>query len=79
MASRWFIVIESMGRWWVDCEGRAYGPFDSRTEASEVARRLAEDHLDSGQKPQIFSPDADGHYGPPVALPAWKKREPESE
>ncbi len=69
MASRWFIVIESMGRWWVDCEGRAFGPFDNRDEANEVARRLAEDEVDAGRKPQVFIPDGAGQYGPPVPPP----------
>ena len=41
MKTCWFIVIESMGSWWVDCEGKPYGPFDSSTDAAVAAKRIA--------------------------------------
>ena len=41
MKTCWFIVIESMGAWWVDCEGKAYGPFDTSAEAAVAAKRIA--------------------------------------
>ena len=41
MQSCWFVVIRTPSAWWVDCEGKAYGPFESRDEAQSQARRIA--------------------------------------
>ena len=62
MKTCWFIVIESMGSWWVDCEGKSYGPFDSRTEAAGEARRIALAYGDDSRRSQIFAADENGSH-----------------
>ena len=62
MQTCWFIVIESMGVWWVDCEGKAYGPFESKDEAQHEARRIAVTYGEEGRRSEVFVTDADGTY-----------------
>ena len=60
LRTNWFIVIRSNGRWWVDNEGHAFGPFPTREiaalEALEFARKLG----DHDRVSQIYWPDDDG-------------------
>jgi hypothetical protein len=37
----WFIIMHAQGQWWVDHEGKAYGPFLTREDALDSAPRLA--------------------------------------
>lgn len=60
MKTCWFIVIESMGAWWVDCEGKAYGPFASDDEARSEACRIASVYGDSGRMSQVYAADQHG-------------------
>lgn len=60
MKTCWFIVIKSMGSWWVDCEGKAYGPFDTRDAAQSEARRIAITYGDDGRRSEVFAPANDG-------------------
>ena len=60
MATCWFIVIESRGQWWVDCEGRAYGPLDNKDEAIRSARKIAETYGDPKRQPQVWVPRSGG-------------------
>jgi hypothetical protein len=60
MKTRWFVVIESRGSWWVDCEGRSYGPVASKQEAAVAARRLANVFDDPRRQSEIWVPDAGG-------------------
>jgi hypothetical protein len=62
MVTCWFIVIESMGSWWVDCEGKAYGPFDTREDAQSEARRIAVTYGDDSRRSQVFSAEPDGTH-----------------
>lgn len=62
MKTCWFIVIESMGSWWVDCEGKAYGPFDSREDAQGEARRIAITYGDQERRSEVFAPTKDGSH-----------------
>jgi hypothetical protein len=62
MKTCWFIVIESMGRWWVDCEGKAYGPFESQKEAALEAKRIAVTYGDSTRRSDIFAAAPDGTH-----------------
>ncbi len=62
MKTCWFIVIESMGSWWVDCEGKAYGPFDSREDAQSEARRIAITYGDGERRSEVFSPTDQGSH-----------------
>jgi hypothetical protein len=60
MVTCWFIVIESGGRWWVDCEGRAYGPLDAKHEAMGYARKIAETYGDPKRQSQVWVPRSGG-------------------
>ena len=62
MKTCWFIVIESMGSWWVDCEGKAYGPFESRDDAQSQARRIAMTYGDDGRRSEVFAPTDQGSH-----------------
>jgi hypothetical protein len=56
----WFLVIQSCDQWWVDCEGKSYGPFDSIEQATSNAIRFAEIFGDAGRRSQVFAPDDTG-------------------
>lgn len=60
MQTCWFIVIESMGQWWVDCEGKAYGPFATPDEARIEAVRIAIAYGDESRRSEVFIADPDG-------------------
>lgn len=60
MQTCWFVVIYSAGTWWVDCEGRAFGPFASQAEAEQGALDIAGAFGDGGRRPLIYSPDGSG-------------------
>lgn len=62
MKTCWFIVIESMGDWWVDCEGKAYGPFDSRSEAEGEAKRIAMAYGDATRRSQVYAAEENGAH-----------------
>lgn len=62
MKTCWFIVIESMGAWWVDCEGKAYGPFESKDQAQLEATRIAVTYGDAGRRSEVFVADPDGTH-----------------
>ena len=62
MKTCWFIVIESMGSWWVDCEGKSYGPFETRDDAQGEARRIAITYGDEGRRSEVFVPTDDGSH-----------------
>lgn len=62
MVTCWFIVIESMGSWWVDCEGKSYGPFETRDDAQGEARRIAITYGDERRRSQVFSAELDGTH-----------------
>ena len=60
MKTCWFIVIHSMGDWWVDCEGKAYGPFETRDEAKIEAIRIAITYGDADRRSEVFVTDENG-------------------
>jgi hypothetical protein len=62
MKTCWFIVIESMGTWWVDCEGKAYGPFETRDDAQHEARRIALTYGNEGRRSQVYTAGDDGRH-----------------
>lgn len=57
----WFLVVKVNEQWWVDCEGKGYGPFETREEAAENARRLAVIFGDESRQAQVWAPDDEGH------------------
>lgn len=62
MKTCWFIVIESMGEWWVDCEGKAYGPFESRADAEAEAKYIALTYGDETRRSQVFAAEENGGH-----------------
>lgn len=55
MKTCWFIVIQSQGNWWVDCEGKAYGPMKDRDTAIQHAREIAQAFTDPERQPQVWT------------------------
>lgn len=62
MATALYIVIQSRGKWWVDFEGRAHGPHDSREAAAMEARNQAQFTAHMNRPSEVLVPDADGKY-----------------
>ncbi|MFY8032704.1 MAG: hypothetical protein ACOVO5_12800 [Devosia sp.] len=59
MKTCWFIVIRTPSAWWVDCEGKAYGPFGTREDAASNAIRLAQTFGDAQRRSDVYVPDAE--------------------
>ncbi|WP_417309541.1 hypothetical protein [Devosia sp.] len=62
MRTCWFIVLESLGQWWVDCEGKAYGPFADREQASDEARAIAKAFGDPTRTSRVYVPTDGGAH-----------------
>jgi hypothetical protein len=62
MARALYVVILSRGRWWVDFEGKAYGPFDTKELAGAEARHLAQYQAHSGRTAEVLVPDDGGRH-----------------
>lgn len=62
MPSLLYVVIESCGKWWVDLEGKAYGPYASKTQAIEEGRSLARFAAHSGKHSELLAQNDHGRY-----------------
>jgi len=62
VASALYIVIRSQGGWWVDFEGRAHGPHDTREAAALEARNQAQFMAHMGRPSEVLVPDDKGKY-----------------
>ena len=62
MAKALYIVIESRGKWWVDFEGRAHGPHDTREQAALEARSQAQFMAQMERPSEVLVPDGSGKY-----------------
>ncbi|HEX4298352.1 MAG TPA: hypothetical protein VHZ56_10045 [Devosia sp.] len=62
MATALYIVIQSRGKWWVDFEGRAHGPHDSRETAALEARNQAQFMAHMERPSEVLVPDNVGKY-----------------
>ncbi len=62
MGKALFLVIQSRDEWWVDFEGKSYGPFGSRQNAALEARSLARFQMHTGQQSEVLVPDESGKY-----------------
>jgi hypothetical protein len=60
MKTRWFLVVRSTDQWWVDCEGKSFGPFETVDEATTSAIRYAEIFTDNTRQSQVWAPDETG-------------------
>ncbi len=61
MAKALYLVIRSQENWWVDFEGTARGPFESRETAALEARNLARSQVDD-RDAEVLVPDGEGRY-----------------
>src|SRR5690606_18928239 len=57
-----YIVLFSRGKWWVDFEGRAFGPFSSKNTATMEAISLARFVAHTGKVAEVRAPDGNGHF-----------------
>jgi hypothetical protein len=57
-----YIVIQSRGKWFVDFEGRAHGPHDTREAAALEARNQAQFSAHMSRPSEVLVPDAAGKY-----------------
>lgn len=57
MKTCWFVVIFSSSAWWVDCEGKSYGPFEDQQSAEAAAVRLAAAMDDPERRSLVYAPD----------------------
>jgi hypothetical protein len=62
MGKALYLVIFSRNEWWVDFEGRPFGPFGSRENAALEARALARFQSNAGRVSEVLVPDAEGKY-----------------
>jgi hypothetical protein len=62
MATALYIVIQSRGKWWVDFEGRAHGPHDTREAAAMEARNQAQFSAHMDRPSEVLVPDGAGKY-----------------
>ena len=57
-----YIVIQSRGKWFVDFEGRAHGPHESREAAALEARNQAQFSAHMNRPSEVLVPDAEGKF-----------------
>ena len=57
-----YIVIQSRGKWYVDFEGRAHGPHDTREAAALEARNQAQFSAHMNRPSEVLVPDGEGKY-----------------
>jgi hypothetical protein len=57
-----YIVIFSGSNWWVDLEGKAYGPFPTREAAKQQAIVLAAAAGSTGRQREVRVPDDRSRY-----------------
>lgn len=62
MPSLLYVVIESLGKWWVDLEGRAHGPYASKEQAIEEGRSLARFAAHAGKHSELLAQNDGGRY-----------------
>ena len=56
MATALYVVIYSQERWWVDFEGKAHGPFETRETAALEGRDLARLAAHAGRTSELLCP-----------------------
>lgn len=60
MQTEWFIVVEAQGAWWIDNEGKSFGPFSSREQAGTEAIVIARTFGERKRRTQVYAPDERG-------------------
>src|SRR5689334_17335838 len=62
MATALYIVIQSRGKWWVDHDGEAKGPYETRETAALEGRALAQMAGHNNRISEVIVPDSAGKY-----------------
>ena len=62
MPSSLYVVIESMGKWWVDLEGKSHGPYASKAIAIDEGASLARFAAHSGKHSELLAQNETGRY-----------------
>lgn len=62
MPSSLYVVIESLNKWWVDLEGKAHGPYSSKSQAIEEGRSLARFAAHAGKHSELLAQNETGRY-----------------
>jgi hypothetical protein len=57
-----YIVLYSLNKWWVDCEGREHGPFTTQEAAGRSALEIARLFGDIERPWEVLSRGEDGFY-----------------
>ena len=60
MKTCWYTVIRVRDACWVDCEGKAYGPFEDNAEAARYARMIAHTYGPPDRQSEVWAPDDSG-------------------
>ena len=62
MPSSLYVVIESLSKWYVDLEGKAHGPYTSKSQAIEEGRSLARFAAHAGKHSELLAQNETGRY-----------------
>jgi hypothetical protein len=62
MARAVYIVLQSRDRWWVELEGKTFGPFTSKNTATMEAISLGRFTAHAGRPAEVRVPDGTGRY-----------------
>jgi hypothetical protein len=55
-----YLVLRSREQWWVECEGKPFGPCATQEEAESSASKLMEMFGDPARRAEVWAPDKDG-------------------
>ena len=62
MGTALYIVIQSRGKWWVDFEGRAHGPHETREAAALEAKNQAQFMAHMNRASEVLVQGSDSKY-----------------
>jgi hypothetical protein len=60
MRTNWFIIVKARGAWWIENEGKEYGPFTSQDQAAAEALTIARTFGDETRRSRVYWPDEQG-------------------
>lgn len=58
--TRHYLVVHCRDTWWVDCDGKAFGPCASKEAAIHSAQKLISIFEDPARRAEIWAPDEGG-------------------
>lgn len=62
MAIGLFLVVRVKEQWWIDFEGQAHGPLETRDAATAKAHELAAAARRFGRMAEVMAPDEAEHH-----------------